>query len=72
VAEDGLDSSDPDAMALRLESMRARHRELDTEIRNLEAEGPADIRIMGLKREKLRLKDQILWLSALLTPDIIA
>ena len=34
--------------------------------------GGHDIRVMGLKREKLRIKDSISWLSSKLTPDIIA
>ena len=34
--------------------------------------GGHDIRIMGLKREKLRVKDRIVWLSSKIMPDIIA
>jgi hypothetical protein len=59
-------------MEKRLEELRARHRELDEAIERLKLEGGEDIRVMGLKREKLRLKDRITWLSSKLTPDIIA
>jgi len=59
-------------MEQRLEELRSRHRELDETIARLKLEGGEDIRVMGLKREKLRLKDRIAWLSSKLTPDIIA
>lgn len=67
-----FDPTDMEAMVLQLEELRARHRDLDVAIDKLKAEGGDDIRIMGLKREKLRLKDRISWLSAKVTPDIIA
>ncbi len=41
-------------------------------IEELETAGGDDIKVMGLKREKLRIKDRITWLSAKITPDIIA
>ena len=68
----GFDSGDTDKMLQRLEALRAQHRELDELIQKLEAEGGQDIRIMGLKRDKLRTKDHISWLASKLTPDIIA
>ena len=67
-----FDPTDMDGMLVRLEELRARHRELDTTIERLEIEGGNDIQIMGLKREKLRVKDRIAWLSSKITPDIIA
>lgn len=67
-----FDPTDMEAMVLQLEELRARHRDLDLAIEQLKAEGGDDIRVMGLKREKLRLKDRISWLSAKVTPDIIA
>lgn len=72
VSSDPIDTLDTDAMLARLEQLRARHRELDTLIEGLEGAGSDDIRIMALKREKLRLKDMIVWLTGRLTPDIIA
>lgn len=70
--EDVFDTGDIDKMVQRLEELRARHRELDLEIDMLERDGGQDFRIMGLKREKLRIKDRIVWLASHLTPDIIA
>jgi hypothetical protein len=67
-----FDPTDIEAMEQRLEELRARHRELDTSIAQLKADGGDDISIMGLKREKLRVKDRIVWLSSKIMPDIIA
>jgi hypothetical protein len=67
-----FDPTDIESMELRLEELRARHRELDDTIEQLKADGGDDIRIMGLKREKLRVKDRIVWLASKITPDIIA
>jgi hypothetical protein len=72
VNEDDFDTDDIDKMLQRLEELRARHRDLDAMIERLETDGGQDFRIMGLKREKLRIKDRIVWLSSKLTPDIIA
>ena len=72
MSDNGIDTSDIDAMLTRLEELRARHRELDSTIEQLESSGTDDIRIMALKREKLRVKDAIVWLSSRMTPDIIA
>ena len=67
-----FDPTDMDAMEQRLEELRARHRELDQTIEDLKSGGGDDIRIMALKREKLRIKDSIVWLASRITPDIIA
>lgn len=67
-----FDPTDMDAMLASLEDLRARHRELDQMIEQLEISGGGDIQVMGLKREKLRVKDRIAWLSSKITPDIIA
>jgi hypothetical protein len=67
-----FDPTDMDAMVMRLEELRVRHRDLDQTIEDLKKAGGDDIRIMSLKREKLRVKDSIVWLSAKITPDIIA
>jgi hypothetical protein len=72
LSDDAFDPGDVDKMMQRLEALRAHHRELDALIAQLEADGGHDIRIMGLKRDKLRTKDHIMWLSSKLTPDIIA
>lgn len=72
MSEDVFDPGDIDKMTERLEELRARHRDLDAAIERLEMDGGQDFKIMGLKREKLRIKDRIVWLSSKLTPDIIA
>jgi hypothetical protein len=72
LSDDGFDVSDIDAMLRSLEAMRERHRQLDEEIAKLELEGEQAFHVMGLKREKLRVKDRITWLTSKLTPDIIA
>lgn len=72
LSDSSFDTTDIDAMLHRLEELRTRHRELDVTIEQLEASGANDIQIMGLKREKLRVKDKIAWLSSHMTPDIIA
>jgi hypothetical protein len=72
LSEDVFDPGDIDRMLARLEQLRARHHELDVAISQLESDGGDDIKVMGLKREKLRLKDHIAWLASKLTPDIIA
>lgn len=67
-----FDPTDIDGMVRQLEELRVRHRDLDLAIEQLKSEGGDDVRIMALKREKLRLKDRIVWLSSKITPDIIA
>ena len=67
-----FDPTDMGGMLARLEELRSRHRELDRTIEELETAGGDDIKVMGLKREKLRVKDRIAWLSSKITPDIIA
>lgn len=57
----------------QLISLRAEHRDLDTEIVALERTGQNDqLLIKRLKRRKLALKDQITAVEDQLLPDIIA
>jgi hypothetical protein len=72
LSEDVFDPGDIDRMLERLEELRMRHRDLDQAIDKLELDGGQDFKVMTLKREKLRLKDSIAWLSSKITPDIIA
>ena len=72
MSDNVFDPTNIEEMEKRLEELRTRHRELDDTIAQLKLEGGEEIRVMGLKREKLRLKDRIAWLSSKLTPDIIA
>ena len=56
-----------------LEALKAQHRSLDERIRALSAEhGPDQLEIARLKRDKLRLKDQIAQIADSNIPDIIA
>jgi hypothetical protein len=64
LSEDVFDPGDIDKMLARLEQLRARHHELVVTIAKLESGGSDDIRVLGLKREKLRVKDRIAWLSS--------
>lgn len=72
MSEDDFDAGNLDRMHERLDALRARHRELDDQIATMMADGGEPFQLMALKREKLRLKDQIAWLGSRLTPDIIA
>lgn len=57
----------------KLADLRARHRELDTQIIALESLATHNqIAIRRLKKEKLHLKDAISQLEDRLLPDIIA
>ncbi|MEM9030769.1 MAG: DUF465 domain-containing protein [Pseudomonadota bacterium] len=64
---------DEEQLRAKLAELRARHRELDTEIIAIEAlTTPNQIAVRRLKKEKLQLKDLISTLEDKLFPDIIA
>jgi hypothetical protein len=66
-----LDSEE--VLRVRLEVYRRQHRDLDDAIAALESRGTADpLTLRRLKKQKLRLKDQISRIEDELTPDIIA
>ena len=50
--------TDQDTIAQRLEALRSEHQTLDAEIAALAGRGD-NLEIQGLKRQKLRLKDEI-------------
>ena len=53
--------------------LRAKHRALDTEIKEIEEARPHDqLSLKRLKREKLALKDRMARIEDQITPDIIA
>lgn len=57
----------------RLAGLRQQHRDLDASIGGLDVTSLAyELQIKRLKKQKLRLKDEIQQLEALLHPDIIA
>lgn len=75
----GLDSSrvyTPDStepVALICERLRAEHRELDSEVRALEARlGIDELELRRLKKRKLQLKDMLAYWESKLIPDIDA
>lgn len=60
-------------MAERLEELRTEHRRLDKEIDAARENGLVDmLKIQRMKKIKLAMKDQMVWLENQLTPDIIA
>lgn len=57
----------------RLEVARVEHRDLDTAIAALlESSLPDQMAIARLKKRKLMLRDEIMWIENRLVPDIIA
>lgn len=56
----------------RLEQLRTEHRDLDDAIAALAAQGGDQLRLARLKRQKLRLRDEIALVEDQLIPDIIA
>ncbi len=57
----------------RLTELREQHRALDADIQRFEESGAVDmLHIKRLKRRKLQLKDQIVWLENRLIPDLDA
>ena len=65
--------SHEEVLRVKLAVLRQKHRDLDEAIAALQEQGPgAALTIQRLKKEKLRLKDQIARIEDELTPDIIA
>jgi hypothetical protein len=64
--------ADRDSLLRRLHELRSEHRDLDTVIARLEADKGDQLQIQRLKKRKLKLKDEIMWLESRLLPDIIA
>ena len=68
-------SDDPERaeMMILLDQFKTEHRRIDTEINALIETGVADmLKVKRMKKIKLSLKDQIVYLENQLTPDIIA
>ena len=62
-----------DVLRVELEVFRRQHRDLDEAIAALAEKPTADqLTLQRLKKQKLRLKDQIALIEDLLLPDIIA
>ena len=74
-ADDGLTGApDQNALRTRLEELRVEHRGYDEAITSLLGEpgGGDALQVARLKRLKLAVKDQMIWIEDQLTPDIIA
>ena len=73
-AADDPGPQDQKALRARLEELRTEHAGYDEAITSL-ATGPGGgdaLQIARLKRLKLAVKDQMIWIEDQLTPDIIA
>lgn len=67
------DSREQQALLERLAALRAEHEALNCEVDILTENGVVDqLKVARLKKEKLRLKDEIARLEDQITPDIIA
>ena len=56
----------------RLKTLEDEHRQLDDQIKEIYRKGADMLTLQRLKREKLRMRDQIFMLRDRITPDIIA
>ncbi len=65
--------SQREVLIKKVEDLRAQHRKLDDAIAELTNDSHANqVEIQGLKKRKLKLKDQIVTFENQLLPDIIA
>jgi hypothetical protein len=71
----GMDGVSPDQQVLldQLAELRRQHEALNAEVDALTENGVVDqLKVARLKKEKLRLKDEIARIEDQITPDIIA
>lgn len=66
------ESEEKRGLRLRLGELRDEHRALDAAILALQQDGGDALQVARLKKRKLALRDQIVWIEDQLTPDIIA
>ncbi|WP_300543552.1 DUF465 domain-containing protein [Maricaulis sp.] len=67
------DSTDQQALREKLTALRAQHDALNHEVDALTENGVVDqLKLARLKKEKLKLKDEIARVEDQITPDIIA
>ena len=70
--DETLEPTQEELQAL-LDRLRMEHRRIDDEIRALSENGVADmLKLRRMKKIKLSMKDQIVYLENQITPDIIA
>lgn len=68
-----IEMNPEEVLRVKLEVLRREHRDLDDAIHALTESGRGDqLALVRLKKQKLRLKDEIARLQDQLTPDIIA
>ncbi|MCL7464339.1 MULTISPECIES: YdcH family protein [Paracoccaceae] len=68
-----IEMNPEEVLRVKLEVLRREHRDLDDAIHALTVSGRGDqLALVRLKKQKLRLKDEIARLQDQLTPDIIA
>jgi hypothetical protein len=68
-----LSETEKSALKVQLAELRAQHRELDQVIQQMTGDGAFDqLEIQRLKKQKLKLKDEMLKIESRLLPDIIA
>ena len=68
-----LTEKNKEALRAALAELRAKHRELDDAIAAMTGESAFDqIEVQRLKKQKLKLKDEIIKIESQLLPDIIA
>jgi len=69
----GKDSIDQQDLLSRIEALREEHETLNNEVDALSENGVVDqLKFARMKKEKLRIKDEIKSLENQMTPDIIA
>ena len=70
---DSAPMEEAEVRRVKLAVLKREHRDLDEAIHGLEARGPSDmLTVRRLKKQKLRLKDEISQIEDRLLPDIIA
>lgn len=73
IANDEDVEPSPEELKALLEKLRAEHRRIDQEIEALIETGVSDVlKVKRMKKIKLSMKDQIVYLENQITPDIIA
>jgi hypothetical protein len=69
----GLTPDEHAALVAQIERLREEHRDLDVAIEALRDAGQVDqLQLQRLKKRKLMLRDKLMRLEDLITPDIIA
>jgi len=69
-----MDNNEPRSLSAQLLILKTQHRALDQEIGHLQLEYPHNdqLYMQRLKRQKLRIKENIVVLQSLLIPDLDA